>query len=228
MVEATALVLTRHGEDRRWRGNIWVDKPNGNEDPLVFVKPWVYTYCHATQLKRVKHRESPFVQRDSCLIFCSGSAADHEILQIDTVFLVGDVAEWNWGKKIRSPEIFKQHEKNPKSRLWQCHLRYGTGKQHKGRFTYLSTIWKPGALKYSFLPLDSNGDRTSLSLDLLTPKIGKTILDGVRGKIPVLLDDVQIIDLLGQVDLYTTTKVVKNIRRTETTDSSKDLRDACH
>jgi len=82
-----------------WDGDIWVDKMfDCNEDPFVFNDPWIYSYCHASQLRRcLKHNGS--INTGSYLIFVNGTAVNKNKLAIDTVFCVGSILEWKRNKE---------------------------------------------------------------------------------------------------------------------------------
>ena len=50
-VSATSIEENKIIEN--WVGKIYVDKiNNGNEDPFVFNNPWLFSYCHASQLRQ--------------------------------------------------------------------------------------------------------------------------------------------------------------------------------
>lgn len=208
--QVKAVALTPTGTNRAWVGDVWVDKPNGNEDPFVFVEPWVYSYCHATQLRR-EPRHSSYVKPGSYLIYCSGEEADEHRLCVDTVLLVGEVAKWQWGKKIDLPSEFMHHKHDAASDLWMRHLRFGMGKQHKGRYTYQSCMWHDGAVQFSFLPLSASGERPAFPINQLPSSISTLVSQGVKGKRPVLLNDKQLHVVLHKVEQRTTIKVVKGI-----------------
>ena len=208
-LQVKAVALTRGAVNSAWHGDVWVDKPNGNEDPFLFFDPWVYTYCHATQLRR-EPRHSSYVQPGSYIIFCSGDAADDHVLRIDTVFLVGAGAKWQWGKKIGLATEFKQHE-HQSSELWMRHLQFGMDKQHKGRYTYLSRMWQPGSTDFSFSPLNATSERTEIRIDEMPQTVSSTVSHGVKGKMPVLLEEAQLQSILGLIQLRSTTKVLRII-----------------
>ncbi|OUL20977.1 hypothetical protein BV378_28375 [Nostoc sp. RF31YmG] len=120
-----------------WQGHVWVDKPGGNEDPFVFVKNWLYSYCHATQLRRKPTSNAPYLRAGSYVFFCSGDAANQGAIQLDTVFVVDHPANWP-DKQQGLPEEFKQDYKNNKSYLWQRHFKYPFLGEHEGKYTYVS------------------------------------------------------------------------------------------
>ena len=96
-----------------WKGTIWVDQlknQGSNEDPFVFNKSWLYSYCHATQLCRNKNRDNTYLQEGSHIIFCNGDAANRGLLEMDTVFVVGTVHKWDL-KSMDIPTSLILHKK---------------------------------------------------------------------------------------------------------------------
>jgi hypothetical protein len=194
-VRATALQDGALRPD--WQGSIWVDKPPGNEDPLVLVQPWVFSYCHATQLRR-EDGDRPYVRPGSWLIFCSGQEADRDRLTVDTVFYVGERHFWNPANPGGLPDAWRHRWEDRSSRLWTAHLRFGIhtrGAGHRGRFTYEARHCEPGAANYSFLPLNGDGVRASVPLDRLPAATAGLIRQKRWGKFPVPLlpDDAEAI-----------------------------------
>ena len=100
-----------------WEGHVWVDSPGGNEDPFVFSQTWLYSYCHATQLRRDPKRAA-YIKGGSYLFFCSGDAANQGVIQLDTVFVVDRAANWP-NNQQGLPEEFQQDYENTKSDLWE-------------------------------------------------------------------------------------------------------------
>jgi hypothetical protein len=71
-----AVALEKNGINQNWRGNIWVDCIGiGNEDPYIFNDTWLYSYCHASQLRKNRHWPS-YLQTGSKILFVSGQHAD--------------------------------------------------------------------------------------------------------------------------------------------------------
>ncbi|MDZ8263663.1 hypothetical protein [Nostoc sp. ChiQUE01b] len=120
-----------------WQGYVWVDEPYGNEDPFVFSERWLYSYCHATQLRRKESSKHAYVTAGSYLLFCSGDAADKGTIQLDTVFVVDHVAEWADNPQ-GLPEEFQKDYQNKNSDLWERHLKYPFHGEHTGQYTYVS------------------------------------------------------------------------------------------
>lgn len=74
-VQATVMVKKKILAN--WNGDIFVDQiGKGNEDPYVFNNPWLYSYCHASQLRR-NRREDSYLQIGSTIIFASGQEAGY-------------------------------------------------------------------------------------------------------------------------------------------------------
>ena len=62
-----ATVLVKNQIIKNWTGNVWVDcfrNGEGNEDPFVFNDPWLYSYCHASQLRRYSQKQSYLQSED--------------------------------------------------------------------------------------------------------------------------------------------------------------------
>ncbi|MGM3309765.1 hypothetical protein ACSQ6I_27915 [Anabaena sp. WFMT] len=193
-----------------WKGNVWVDEPCENEDPFVFSDRWLYSYCHATQLIRKPKSQAAYVTAGSYLFFCSGDAANKNMIQLDTVFVVDHVAHWTENQQ-EIPEEFKEHYKNNKSTLWERHFKYPFLGQHSGKYTYVSRQWFDNPDEYSFLPISQNGDRVDFDLELLTPDIQSKIKNKVKGKYPVPLSDEQKSELLKIILSRTNIQVIGNL-----------------
>ncbi|MGE0397191.1 MAG: hypothetical protein AB7T06_10765 [Kofleriaceae bacterium] len=104
---------------KAWSGDIWVDAPPDNEDPFVFREPWLYSYCHATELRRAPNKRADYIQVGSVIVFASGSMADAGMLLVDTVFVVGRVERWP--EPARLPERYA-HERDQETEVWKRHL----------------------------------------------------------------------------------------------------------
>src|SRR5689334_1572214 len=96
-----------------FKGDVCADElrnGNDNEDPYIFSDPWLYSYCHAPQLRRNIHRVD-HVEKDSYLFFCSGDFADKDTLTIDTVFCVMQPLLWQKKSKL-IPSSYSLEQKN--------------------------------------------------------------------------------------------------------------------
>ncbi|MEH2242868.1 hypothetical protein [Nostoc sp.] len=172
-----------------WQGYVWVDKPDGsNEDPFVFSETWLYSYCHAAQLRRKESLKHAYVRAGSYLFFCSGDAAQKGTIQLDTVFIVDHVAKW-MDNPQRLPEEFQQHYQNKNSDLWLRHFMHPFHCCHKGKYTYVSRQQFHKKDDYSFLPISQNGDRVEFNLKLLTPDLKSKIEHKTSGRYPVILSE---------------------------------------
>jgi hypothetical protein len=191
-----------------WTGAIWVDATGGNEDPFVLCENWLYSYCHATQLRRTPSLKLPYVMEGSYLFFCSGDTANRGKLQVDTVFVVGHVAKWP--RSIQGlPSEFDEYYQDTNSDLWNYHFRFAFSGQHEGIYTYVAKAWSRGADDYSFLPIDVGGNRVSFSLDNLTPVLKRAIQDKVYMKRPVPLEENYKNELLKSIFSLAPIKVVQ-------------------
>jgi hypothetical protein len=196
-----------------WTGDVWVDQVGngqGNEDPFVFNHPWMYSYCHATQLRRRPNAYGNYLQPSSYIIFCNGDKANQGWLEIDTVFVVGSVHQWQ-KKPPYLPNTLLFHKRSNSS-LWLRHLQLGlpSRKQHLGKFTYEAEMWSTVRSDFSYLPLDLNKKKVSLQLKQLGV-VGSKISGKVKGKYPCPLDTTEMNMLLHQVSMASTTKVVRII-----------------
>ena len=227
-VSPTALVQDKL--HLQWHGNIWIDKPRDcaysgvcNEDPFVLTAEvdeslgWLYSYCHATQLKRVERKKCAFVQPGSILFFCDGDRSKDgtlENLYFDTVFKVGCREKWqSIGEQL--PERFSNVQiSNPE--LWKRHFQSGLNELgeegHKGHFTYIASMYDEES-KYSYLPLNELGNRVSISLSNLEDPLRSSIEWKFRGY-PVELTQVEAKIINDLIDRATRTKIIGAIRRT--------------
>jgi hypothetical protein len=167
-----------------WKGKIWVDEiRKGNEDPFVFQDNWLFSYCHASQLR--KKPSNCYLQEGAWLIFCSGNAANYGLLKVDTVFEIGKVHLWKRNGDLELPVAFRDHMNNSKSELWRRHFKFPFHGIHKGvTHTYEAKIGDTN----SFLPI-TNYERTQIDFKELPKELKRKISDKVWGKYPVLIDD---------------------------------------
>lgn len=191
-----------------WIGNVWVDKIGiGNEDPYVFSDIWLYSYCHASQLRR-SHQSDPHLKHGSKIIFVSGQDANKGYLTIDTVFYIQSSLPWN--KPLQLPTKYEGIYKDLNSDLWKRHFRFPFAGIHGGvTHTYEAISWLNNKEYYSFLPIDKTGHRTSIPLDSLSLRISEKICKKVRGKYPVLLEHSEIDTIIKQIISMTAVQVVK-------------------
>lgn len=154
------------GETRKWSGIAWADRipvtAEKNEDPYIWANEWLFSYCHATQLKRVGSVSSNSrVGPGSRLFFCSTPAArKHQLLMVDTVFKVARCMVWPC-PGIAHPE---SHRFGDATEEYQRHFKHGIrgpGKKgHLGRFTYVAQMGG-----HSFLPLGADGKPFAVRAD---------------------------------------------------------------
>ena len=200
-----------------WEGDIWVDKRNiGNEDPFVFNEPWLYSYCHTSQLRRNEKRTDNFINSGSYLVFCSANSADNGIIQIDTVFVVGELTRWGRDPSLTLPAKFSYLLNDRRNPLWRRHFRFpflpGKFAQHKSvTHTYLSKSWKINCLDYSFLPLGESNERISFKVSNLSNQTASTINERKWGKYPVLFTQEQLNEILEQINRITSIRVIRQI-----------------
>jgi hypothetical protein len=206
-VIATAIVRNRRVDS--WNGNVWVDKPPGNEDPFVLAQPWLYSYCHATQLRR-EPNPAGYVTGGSCLVFCSGDLADqHRVLAVDTIFWVAKAHRW--GREDIPPQAYEQHVSN-RSDLWRYHFRFGGVRGgHNGRYTYEAAVYPQPLRQYSRLPLDANGGRVQVAIGELSHDLRSRIQNCLHGKRPALPSHAHLDEVLRSVADQTVVEVVGDI-----------------
>ncbi len=220
--EVQGKVLIRY-QLTDWQGNVWVDEPNGNEDPFVFSERWLYSYCHATQLRRNPVTQDAYVRSGSYLFFCSGNAANKKTIELDTVFVVDHSAKWPDNQE-GIPEEFQQDYKNNKSDRWKRHFKYPFIGPHTGKYTYVSRQWFDKKDEYSFLPISHNGNRVKFDLGLLTPDLQSKIENNIPGKYPVMLSEKEKTELLKRTLSLTSIQVVGNLTRQ---DDNINIIDSC-
>jgi hypothetical protein len=199
----------RHNYIENWQGPVWVDADDGgNEDPFVLSDRWIYSYCHATQLRRKPSLKFPYVTTGSYLFFCSGDAANRGVLQVDTVFLIDTVAEWPEHKEL--PNLYVSHFENRQSDLWNRHFQFAfLPEHHEGRYTYVAKNWTPNSEDYSFLPLNKCGNRVSIRFNKLSADLRWSIQSKLHGKRPVVLNENQKDEIRAAIVQAAFTKVVK-------------------
>lgn len=210
-ISVNACALVNGILNRRWKGNIFVDKiAEKNEDPFVFTNPWLYSYCHATQLKR-QFNKSGFVQKGSWLIFVCGHSANADNLTIDTVFLVDN--SHSWGKRpLELPSKFLPLKNQDNDDIWRRHLKFPFIGQHKTvSHTYESAQWINNQVDFSYLPYTDCLERVSFSINKLSENLQNKISKKKNGKFPVELTDNEINEILAIISALATTKIIGDI-----------------
>lgn len=209
-VNATSLINNQHKIN--WSGKIFVDPLNaGNEDPFVFNHPWLYSFCHASQLRRNKNRKGSFLQKDSILLFADCQQAEKEILQFDTVFIIDECQQWD-KNPLNLPEKYKYLKNDFNSLLWKRHFKFPFDGIHKTvSFTYEASLWEPESNLFSFLPLDQEHNRVCIPFKKLPNEISLKLKKRIKGKYPVLFDDEEIKYIHKLIYELSVIKVVQNI-----------------
>ena len=213
LITVTATAMIESQINPKWTGDIFVDRiGNNNEDPFVFNDPWLYSYCHASQLKR-KPSEGSYLQVGSKIIFASGDEADNGFLSVDTFFVIGEVQNWFNDPALGLPTKYNDHFKNNSSNLWRRHFRFPFYGIHKSvSHTYEAELWQADKSEYSFLPYDQYGAKVSISFDTLNNNLANKITSKVWGKYPVLLSDVEIDSISNYIEKFVTIKILGNIK----------------
>lgn len=201
-----------------WIGKIWVDDIyNGNEDPFVFSTNWLYSYCHASQLRRINPDNR--LEIGSWLIFCSGDKADKEILCVDTVFEIGMLNEWVRNLELTLPVKFKNIKKE-NFPLWDRHFKFPFEGEHTSvLYTYESKIGENN----SFLPL-FNGERICIPFSEIPMDIRSKIQKNIWGKFPVNLNNDETETVVNLIRTKTDTLVYKDIVLKEEVLNSRDIK----
>ncbi|AWH86167.1 hypothetical protein HYN59_14085 [Flavobacterium album] len=211
-VEVNATVKDNDTIIPNWKGKIYVDAIGaGNEDPFVFNDPWIYSYCHASQLRR-NFRNDSFVQKGSNLVFVSGQDAEKGMLTVDTVFHINDAYRWQ-KNPLDLPNKFSQHYFNDKSDLWNRHLKFPiTEKVHDSvSHTYEAKKYRPDNPEYSFLPLEKSGIRTSISFENIPREIRNKITTRIKGKYPALLSQIEMDIIISMINQKSQIQVLGDI-----------------
>lgn len=174
---------------KRWKGRIFVDNPytGHNEDPFVFWKPWVYSYCRTKFLRKARNKEG-IIQQGSKLFFVSGNEAERGRLTIDTFFIVESIHKWNEVSNTIIPSAFTFHLNNIMSKLWNRHLKFPFNKEHETvTHTYCAHLWSKNSNMYSYLPINNEGQRVSIPFIKLPVDTIENIKKKLKGKFPVPL-----------------------------------------
>lgn len=214
VLDVNATILTDGEVLTGWQGAIHVDQVGeGNEDPFVFHDPWLYSYCHATQLRR-KKSAGPYVQPGSVILFVSGQSAENAVLSVDTVFVVGAARPWP-DEPLRMPKKYRDHFDNSDSPLWERHFRFPFAGIHTSvTHTYEADMWEEGKSVFSFLPLNAASEKASLPFAQLGQQLALKVREQVKGKYPVLLTDGELQIVLKQLESATALKVIGNVTTT--------------
>lgn len=212
IIDTKANAIENGQVNTAWEGKIYVDRiNNGNEDPFVYTHLWLYSYCHATQLRRNFRKDNNYLQNDSVIFFVSGDCANKENLTIDTVFVIENALKWTKKPKLALPK--KYQVINEDSPLFKRHLRFPFCGQHADvTHTYEAKMWNRekaiGEDSFSFLPLDKNGERVTIPFCELPSELEVKISKKVKRKYPVLLNVTDLKILLILIHSRAVTKVV--------------------
>jgi hypothetical protein len=216
IIDAKASAIENGQVNTAWEGKICVDCINkGNEDPFVFSDPWLYSYCHATQLRRTPREDDRYLQKDTVIFFVSGDCANKERLTIDTVFVIENALTWTKKPELTLPRKFQGI--NQDSPLWKRHLRFPFCGQHASvTHTYEARHHTDQETEveapFSFLPIAKNGNRVTIPFGELTKELVAKINKKISGKYPVLLTEAEMRTLFQLTKNIAATKVLKDIR----------------
>lgn len=215
-INAKATVIENGQVNTTWEGKICVDSiDNGNEDPFVFSDPWLYSYCHATQLRRNFREDGSYLQKDSVIFFVSGDCANKERLTIDTVFGIENALRWTKKPELTLPIKFRGI--NEDSPLWKRHLKFPFCGQHASvTHTYEARHHTDQDTEvealFSFLPIAKNGNRVTIPFGELTKELVAKINKKISGKYPVLLTEAEMKTIFQLIKNSAATKVLKDVR----------------
>lgn len=230
-VKAIATVINGDNEViYNWEGQIFVDNVNhGNEDPFVFNNPWIYSYCHASQLKRTP-RKGSFLKPGSKIIFISGPDADKELLTVDTIFIIDTVLEWGIKSPMRIQDVPSKYlpiKNDMSSNLWKKHFRFPFEKEnpaHKNAsYSYEAKLWEENSIaQYSYLPLAENQKRVSIPFSELPPTVMNILAQKRKGKKPAEFNsESDLNEILKLIESKTSIKILRDIKFIESCDKSK-------
>ncbi|MBP1615307.1 MAG: hypothetical protein H6Q13_2755 [Bacteroidetes bacterium] len=234
-VKALATVMYNNSKIiHDWEGQIFVDDVHdGNEDPFVFNNPWIYSYCHASQLKR-SSRKGYYLQPESKLIFISGPDADRGFLTVDTVFVIDSVLEWGIKSPLHSQDIPLKYltiKNSTNSDLWERHFKFpfeGEKAPHKNTlYSYEAKLWEENIVQaqYSYLPLTDSQEQISIPFSELPPSVMNILIRKKKGKFPAEIDsEVDINEVLKLIESKAAIKVLKNIKFIKSLDERKKKR----
>lgn len=214
-VKVFATVVISNNEIKHyWEGDIYVDaiERGNNEDPFVFQNPWLYSYCHASQLKQKYRSDDNYLQVGSKILFVSGQNADKNELVIDTLFQIGSIQKWeNRKPDLKLPLKYQDIEKHNLD-LWNRHFRFPfLGVHDSVIHTYESEVWDIEKESYSFLPVNSDGERVKIAFDEFSLSLSNKIKNKVKGKYPVELTNQEFDEIYSIVENKSAIKVVKDI-----------------
>jgi len=210
---ATATAMINNIPHQNWIGDIYVDRINvGNEDPFVFNNPWIYSFCHATQLRKKSNASKSYIQQGSWLLFACYQDLNNGILKFDTIFLVDKIHPWIHQPALTLPFKYQYLITNRGSSLWRRHFRFPFQGQHASvKYTFEAKIWQQNVSDYSFLPYTLNGDRVSLQISQLPPPISAKIYGNLYGKRPVVFNTNEISQVLSAINQLARIKVLRDI-----------------
>jgi hypothetical protein len=205
LIKVSATSMIGNSIIQNWSGNVFVDKIGvGNEDPFVFNNPWIYSFCHATQLRRKND-----IQIGSWLIFACYQPGK---LIFDTLFLIGDINTWSHQPVLQLPQKYQYLSSNRGNKLWKRHFKFPFQGQHTNvKYSYEANLWQQGAKEYSFLPYIIDGVRVSIEISEFSETIVTKINNKLFNKRPVDLNDQEINEILAKIDQLSVIKILRDI-----------------
>lgn len=208
-----AVVAGKH--EKNWQGTVWTDpyrrKAGSNEDPFVWHSEWLYSFCHASQLRRKQSMSRSYVRAGSHIFFCETRAAKQGSLKVDTVFVVSSIEPWMQRAKT-VPARFTAHQESGQTAVWRRHLQHGIDAPdrkgtHMGEYTYVAQLNGD-----SYLPLTMDGMPVSLPVQSILGRrqndLSKALPDGQTTR-PFILEDAERLVLLDAVVKAAHTRVLR-------------------
>jgi hypothetical protein len=202
-IEVTAKIIRQDRIEDNWCGYVRVDSIGGNQDPWCRAIPWLYSYCHATQLKRSA------MGAGDVIFFVSGDSANEGVLVFDTVFVVKERHDWVSG--MPPTKLLKKYPKV--SEGWKRHLIFGAPSlkccEHTGRYTFEAQGHEKTFSKFSYLPITNLCEPVSFSFDRLSSSVEKKLKAKTKGKYPVELTSAEATEVYQMVENLAKIKVIR-------------------
>jgi len=127
----TKFILT-NGESNKEEYSIYADSKKGNQDPYIWNKNFVYSFCHANGFINK-------FEKGDYLFFLSPNSKGWKSatkFYIDTVINVEKIIEWPEKNKRKQNDLYPYFEKEGfkiNDCLWKDHFQYPSMGQHNNK-----------------------------------------------------------------------------------------------
>lgn len=146
---------------------VYADNFSGNQDPYVWNKTFLHSFCHITQLPNIKNQINFWISGDSYPYF--------ENLYCDLVFVIESIHQWKDANSIKINEPFIDN-----AQAFKHHYNFVNPPSNQHHFKKKKRVTLKAYLNKSFQPQHKNA--TLIDIVPILKNYGFTIED-LRSKI---------------------------------------------